>query len=100
MLHFARWKTVLIWLSVVVSLVLALPNFFSDAQLAKLPAWLPKNKMTLGLDLQGGSHILLQVERPDLIKDRVDTVRDDVRRLLRDAKIEYSGLALCRSDFV
>ena len=98
MLHFARWKTVLIWLSVIVSLVLALPNFFSDAQLAKLPAWMPANKMTLGLDLQGGSHILLQVERPDLIKDRVDTVRDDVRRLLRDAKIEYSGLTAGAQD--
>jgi SecD/SecF fusion protein len=92
MLHFARWKTVLIWLSVIVSLVLALPNFFSDEHLKSVPNWLPKNKMTLGLDLQGGSHILLQVERPDLIKDRVNTVRDDVRRLLRDAKIEYSGL--------
>ena len=92
MLHFARWKTVLIWLSVIVSLVLALPNFFSDEHLSLVPNWLPKNKMTLGLDLQGGSHILLQVERPDLIKDRVNTVRDDVRRLLRDAKIEYSGL--------
>jgi SecD/SecF fusion protein len=92
MLHFARWKTVLIWLSVIVSLLLALPNFFSDEHLNSVPNWLPKNKMTLGLDLQGGSHILLQVERPDLIKDRVNTVRDDVRRLLRDAKIEYSGL--------
>jgi SecD/SecF fusion protein len=92
MLHFARWKTVLIWLSVIVSLFLALPNFFSDEHLKSVPNWVPKNKMTLGLDLQGGSHILLQVERPDLIKDRVNTVRDDVRRLLRDAKIEYSGL--------
>jgi SecD/SecF fusion protein len=93
MLHFARWKTVLIWLSVIVSLLMALPNFFSDAQLARLPSWVPHSKMTLGLDLQGGSHILLQVERADLIKDRVNTVRDDVRRLLREAKIEYSGLS-------
>ena len=98
MLHFARWKTVLIWLSVIVSLLLSAANFFSDAQLAKLPSWLPKNKMTLGLDLQGGSHILLQVERPDLVKDRVNTVRDDARRLLRDAKIEYSGLAAGTQD--
>lgn len=93
MLHFSRWKTVLIWLSVLVSLFLAVPNFFSDAQLARLPSWFPHSKMTLGLDLQGGSHILLKVERSDLVKDRVNTVRDDVRRLLREAKIEYSGLS-------
>jgi SecD/SecF fusion protein len=92
MLHFARWKSVMIWLTVAVAVIFSIPNFFSKEQLAAMPDWLPKRTMPLGLDLQGGSHILLQVERPDLIKDRVNTVRDDVRRLLRDAKIEYSGL--------
>jgi SecD/SecF fusion protein len=92
MLHFARWKTVMIWITVALAVIFTAPNFFSKEQLAAMPDWLPKRTMPLGLDLQGGSHILLQVERPDLIKDRVNTVRDDVRRLLRDAKIEYSGL--------
>jgi SecD/SecF fusion protein len=92
MLHFSRWKTILIWLSVFVSLLLAAPNLFSKATLDSLPSWLPKSTMPLGLDLQGGSHILLQIDRPELIKERVNAVRDDVRRLLRDAKIEYSGL--------
>ena len=49
--------------------------------------------MTLGLDLQGGSHILLAVERKDLINERLQTMRDDIRTLLRDAKIGYTGLA-------
>jgi SecD/SecF fusion protein len=92
MLHFARWKSVMIWVTVALAVIFTAPNFFSKDQLAAMPDWLPKRTMPLGLDLQGGSHILLQVERPDLIKDRVNTVRDDVRRLLRDAKIEYSGL--------
>ena len=48
--------------------------------------------MTLGLDLQGGSHILLQVDRQDLINERLETTRDDIRTLLRDAKIGYTGL--------
>jgi SecD/SecF fusion protein len=93
MLHFARWKTVLIWITVALAFIFTLPNFFSKEQLAAAPDWLPKRTMPLGLDLQGGSHILLQVERADLVKDRVNTVRDDVRRLLREAKIEYSGLS-------
>ena len=93
MLHFARWKTVMIWITVALAVIFSIPNFFSQSQLDAMPAWLPKRTMPLGLDLQGGSHILLQVERADLIKDRVNTVRDDVRRLLRDAKIEYSGLS-------
>ena len=82
----------MIWITVALAVIFSVPNFFSKEQLAAMPDWLPKRTMPLGLDLQGGSHILLQVERADLIKDRVNTVRDDVRRLLRDAKIEYSGL--------
>ena len=98
MLHFSRWKTVLIWLTIAVSAFVAAPNLFSKTQLEMLPKWLPHGQMPLGLDLQGGSHILLQVERADLIKDRVNTVKDDVRSRLRDAKIEYTGLAAGTQD--
>ena len=57
-----------------------------------MPDWLPKRQMTLGLDLQGGSHILLQIDRQDLADERLETTRDDIRTLLRDAKIGYTGL--------
>ena len=98
MLHFTRWKTVAIWAVVLVSVLFALPNLFSQSMLSMVPSWLPHKQMPLGLDLQGGSHILLQVERADLVKDRLETVRDDVRRLLREAKIEYSGLSAAGQD--
>ena len=58
-----------------------------------LPGWVPKKMLTLGLDLQGGSHILLQVNRQDLIDDRLQATRDDIRTMLRDAKIGYTGLS-------
>ena len=93
MLHFARWKTILIWLSVLVAIVFAFPNVLSKEQLAKLPSWVPHSQMTLGLDLQGGSYILLQVDRDDIIKDRVNATIDDVRRILRDKGVGYTGLA-------
>ncbi len=93
MLYFSRWKTILIWLSVVVAFLYAAPNVISPSTLASLPAWAPKNPLTLGLDLQGGSHILLRLERKDLIEERLKTTRDDVRRLLRDEKIGYTGLS-------
>ncbi|MEN9895231.1 MAG: hypothetical protein RIR97_1083, partial [Pseudomonadota bacterium] len=93
MLHFSRWKSVLIWLTVLVSVIFAMPNLISDARLVTLPGWFPKDKMTLGLDLQGGSHIMLKVERGDVIKDRVQTTVDDVRTKLREANIGYTGLS-------
>ena len=55
--------------------------------------------MVLGLDLQGGSHILLEVDANDVRQQKLDQVRDDVRRVLRDAKIGYTGLVI-RGDTV
>ncbi len=93
MLYFSRWKTVLIWLSVVLAFLYASPNVLPPSTFASLPNWAPQNPLTLGLDLQGGSHILLRLERDDLIVDRIKTTRDDVRRLLREARIGYTGLS-------
>ncbi|TPW29579.1 protein translocase subunit SecDF [Pararhizobium mangrovi] len=92
MLHFPRWKTALIWLVVLVAIVLAFPNVLSKKEVAALPSWVPHTQMTLGLDLQGGSYILLQVDRQDVIKDRTTAVVEDVRRILRDKNIGYTGL--------
>src|SRR5690606_35324256 len=49
--------------------------------------------LTLGLDLQGGSHILLALEREDLVEERLKATRDDVRNLLREERIGYTGLS-------
>ncbi len=92
MLYFSRWKTIWIWAIVLLGLLFASPNLFSSSFVAGLPDWLPKRQMTLGLDLQGGSHILLQLDRKDLSDERLQTNRDDIRTLLRDAKIGYTGL--------
>ncbi|CAH2400559.1 protein translocase subunit SecDF [Mesorhizobium ventifaucium] len=93
MLYFSRFKMILIWLAVAATVIFAAPNLFSASTLAKLPDWVPKRQMTLGLDLQGGSHILLRMDPNDLTKDRLETTRDQIRTLLRDAKIGYTGLA-------
>jgi SecD/SecF fusion protein len=92
MLYFSRWKAILIWLVTLVSILIAVPNFVPKDQLEKLPSWVPKNTMTLGLDLQGGSHIMLKLERGDILKERMETALDDVRSNLRKAGIGYTGL--------
>ena len=92
MLYFSRWKTISIWAVVLLGLLFAAPNLFPQSVLSGIPDWLPKKQMTLGLDLQGGSHILLQLDRQDLSDERLQTTRDDIRTLLRDAKIGYTGL--------
>ncbi|MBV2142894.1 protein translocase subunit SecDF [Falsochrobactrum sp. TDYN1] len=62
MLYFSRWKTALIWLAVIVSFIIASPNFFSRETLANLPGFLPKQQVSLGLDLSGGSRLVLRVQ--------------------------------------
>ncbi|NML73828.1 protein translocase subunit SecDF [Rhizobium sp. S-51] len=93
MLYISRWKTIFIWLTVFVSVLVALPNLFSDEQLAKFPSWLPTKQVTLGLDLQGGSHIMLKIERADIVKERLETTVGDIRATLRDAGVRYTGLS-------
>lgn len=93
MLYFSRWKTIAIWLTVLVAFVVAAPNLVPQSTLASLPDWMPKRQLTLGLDLQGGSHILLQIDRDDMVADRLDTARDDIRIALRDARVGYTGLS-------
>lgn len=93
MLYFSRWKTIAIWLTVLLAVVLSAPNLIPQNVLSAMPDWLPKRQLTLGLDLQGGSHILLQVDRNDLVSDRLEGARDDIRTTLRDARIGYTGLS-------
>ncbi|MBV8745949.1 MAG: protein translocase subunit SecD, partial [Xanthobacteraceae bacterium] len=98
MLYFSRWKALAIIGIAVLICLCAVPNFFPAQQVAKWPEW-AQRRMVLGLDLQGGSHILLEVDANDVKQQKLDQVRDEVRRVLRDAKIGYTGLAI-RGDSV
>jgi preprotein translocase subunit SecD len=92
MLYFTRWKALAIILTALVVCLCAVPNFFSEATVKTWPGW-AQRRMVLGLDLQGGSYLLLEVDANAVKKDKLDQLRDDVRRVLRDNKIVYTGLA-------
>jgi len=93
MLYFSPWKTALIWLTVLVGVLFAAPNLFSNTTLQSFPSFLPHSKVALGLDLQGGVHLQLKLDRKELVEHRLESVRDEVRRLLREAGIGYTGLS-------
>ena len=98
MLYFTRWKALAITLTALVVCLFAVPNFFPEATVKGWPKWAQRH-IVLGLDLQGGSHLLLAVDSNYVKKEKLDQVRDDVRRVLRDARIPYTGLAT-RGDSV
>jgi preprotein translocase subunit SecD len=94
MLHFQRWKMILVFGVVIAGILFALPNLFPAATMARLPAWLPHKQVNLGLDLQGGAHLLYQIDEKEMVQDWLNTIRGDVRETLRRARIGYTDLAL------
>lgn len=99
MLHIPLWRTILTVGACVLGLLFASPNFFSDEQLEHFPSWFPKDKVTLGLDLQGGAHLLLEVDFDAVIQEQMTSLADMARTTLRKERIGYTGLA-AKKDFV
>jgi protein-export membrane protein SecD len=93
MLYFANWKIILICAICAAGVILSIPNLFTEQQLASLPSWLPHKQVSLGLDLRGGSYLLLEVDVAAAERDRLNSVEESVRNALRDAKIGYTGLS-------
>ena len=93
MLHFQRWKLILTLGVVIAGVLFALPNLFPAATMARMPAWLPHKQINLGLDLQGGAHLLYQLDEKEMIDDWLATIRGDVRETLRKARVGYTDLA-------
>jgi len=95
MLRFAPWKIAGTLTATLIALLICLPSMLSpqsrQAWAARMPGWLTPPAIVLGLDLQGGAHLLYEVDRNDVIRTMVGNLRDDLRRTLREEKIGISG---------
>lgn len=88
------WKLVVVGLVFLVGALALVPNFLSPDTVRRLPGFLPQNHIVLGLDLQGGSYLLLEVEGEAVVKDRLEQLVGEVRSALRPAQIGYRGLGV------
>jgi preprotein translocase subunit SecD len=93
MLHFSRLKAAATLLTALFICLAAVPNFFSDETVKSWPKWAQRH-IVLGLDLQGGSHILLEVDSAAVRREQSQALLDDVRRVLREARVGYTGLVV------
>lgn len=95
MLRFAPWKTASILIGTLLAFLLIVPSLLSKDTRehigTSIPSWLPYRSVVLGLDLQGGAHVLLEVDSPSVLRTQVENLRDDVRRVLREEKVSLSG---------
>jgi protein-export membrane protein SecD len=94
MLQFSKFKITIILGIVLLGIVFSAPNLISRDKLDSLPGWVPKTVVSLGLDLQGGSHLLFEVDTNALITERLNNTVDDVRSKLRAANIGYTDLGV------
>jgi SecD/SecF fusion protein len=98
MIYIGRWQTITVLLILLMGAIFALPNFIPERVRGALPGWVPSSQINLGLDLQGGSYLLLEVDMPGVVKERLETIRGDIRAALRRARINYTGLDAARES--
>ena len=94
MVQYARWSAIASILICVLGIIYAAPNLFGGTAPSDWPGWVPHQRVNLGLDLQGGSHLLLEVEADAVIVEQLETVVSSTRRALRRADVGYTGLGV------
>src|SRR3569833_3271033 len=92
MLALSRWKVILVVLVVLFGVDNTQPNDQPQKTLDSLPGWVPKQKLNLGLDLQGGSSLLMEVDTKALKTERLTTLLEDVRNNLHNENVAIDNL--------
>ena len=91
MVNIPRWQIVLVLVVVLFGILFAAPNLIGRERAESLPDWMPHKQINLGLDLQGGSYLLLEADIEAVIAERLENEADALRRELRSANIGYQG---------
>lgn len=88
------WKIIVYAMILLIGSFIAAPNLFTKEQLAQMPDWFPTKQVTLGLDLRGGSHLVLEVDTAALKKERMESLAASARKLLRTQETSRSTIRL------
>ena len=100
MLYFAPWKRILILGLCLLGIAFAVPNGIDRETREGLPEWLPHQAVNLGLDLRGGAHLLVEVQVQEVVADRMQNLRADVREALRGSDVRRFQALTAGPDFV
>ena len=93
MLRFEPWKIVLVCVISLLGILYAAPNFIGGDDATEVSSgWLPSKQVHLGLDLQGGVHLLIEVEVESVVGQVMDNLVEEVRPRLRGERIGYTSL--------
>ncbi len=103
MMNIPLWKRVLLIVTVVLSFAYCVPSFLSQENRLWLeqhaPAFLPTKAVSLGLDLQGGSYLLLEADIPSVVKQRIEDTSTAIRTELRKENIDVKNMTTTIDGF-
>ena len=92
MIQLSRWKVYVVAAALLLATLFAFPNLLTPAQREALPGFVPSGTLNLGLDLQGGSYLMLQVDVDEVRETRVNSLVEDMRVILTGQRIAFSNL--------
>ena len=91
MRNYPLWKSILVIVVIFTGIVFAIPSIISSDETSN---WFFDKKINLGLDLQGGSYLLLEVESDVLLKEELENISDTVRHIARKEKINVANIII------
>ena len=92
MMTLSRWKVIAVLAALVFGILFALPNVLPAGVRDSLPPFMPKKTLNLGLDLQGGSYLMLEVDTAALKREKTGNLAEDVRKIASEKRIPFAGL--------
>ena len=92
MLRISKWNIFFVLSVCLIAVYYIIPNLYGKSEVTALPKYLSQKQVNLGLDLQGGSHLLLEVDTKSVLKEKSEDIVDDIRKSLRNSKIKYKNL--------
>lgn len=98
MITVSRWRIGLVVLATIFGLIFSLPSLLPASVRARLPDFMPKQTLNLGLDLQGGSYLLYEVDTQALRVERLTNLAEDTRTQLREDQIDFTGLGVVNGE--
>ena len=89
MKNYPLWKSIVVILVICTGIIFAIPSIIYSENPSN---WFLDNKVNLGLDLQGGSYLLLEVETDVLLKEELENISDTVRQISRNEKVNITNV--------
>ena len=83
MLQFPAWKMTLVVAVCLIGILYAVPNFLKTEFGANLPNFAPGKRVSLGLDLQGGSYLLLEIDNTPVIEQKLQNLTITIRNYFK-----------------